>query len=205
MSEARLRPSATSNHPSKAHPAQPSPPCLLLGISVPLPQRFLRAHDINWSNDARTCPCLNRHLTSSAACSRTTDAARSAGPRWATRSVYNFPNSSWNLLEPAKAAPDHPREHDKELATWDSFEVPSANRNHVGCCPRKACLRNENPHWDPGILHGRHSMLSMKLGGCCRAALGKLRLNCFGHGQEKSASIYVRPRRVFPRIKTRRH
>ena len=45
------------------------------------------AHDSNWSNDASTCPFLNRRLTSSAACSRTTE----AGPRRETRSVYNSP------------------------------------------------------------------------------------------------------------------
>ena len=56
----------------------------VLCIALPLPRGFL----ISWSNDARTCPCLNRHLTSSAACSRTTDAARLAGPRRATRSNY---------------------------------------------------------------------------------------------------------------------
>ena len=78
MSETSLRPSPTSKRPSKAHPSAPSP-------AGPA----LRAHDIKWFNDARTCPCLNRHLTSSAACSRNTGAARSAGPRRATRSVYN--------------------------------------------------------------------------------------------------------------------
>ena len=91
-------PQPQPSNPSKAHPslfshqptqARPSPPRPVLCIALPLPRRFLRAHDINWSYDARTCPCLNRHLTSSAACSRTTDAARSAWPRRATRSVYN--------------------------------------------------------------------------------------------------------------------
>ena len=95
---AHITPSPTSDRPSKAHPSPPSPgppptnpsnSLLVLCIALPLPRGFLRAHDINWSNDTRTCPCLNRHLTSSAACSRTTDAARSAGRRRATRCVCN--------------------------------------------------------------------------------------------------------------------
>ena len=53
-------------------PPTPPHPCLSCATS---------AHDINWSNDARTCPFLNRHVTSSVACSRTTNATRSAGPR----------------------------------------------------------------------------------------------------------------------------
>ena len=56
----------------------------------------MRAHDINWSNDARTCPCLNRHLTSSAACSRTTDARLGRGGERAAFTI----NSMLVILTP---------------------------------------------------------------------------------------------------------
>ena len=90
------RPTAQPATQARASPARPV--CWLhdslLVLRIALPR-----DDINLSNDARTCPCLNRHLTSSAACSRTTDAARSAGPRRATRSGYNnFTDSRACLL-----------------------------------------------------------------------------------------------------------
>ena len=71
-----------------AQPATTQARLIPARIALPLPRGFLQAHDINWSNDARTCPCLNRHLTSSASCSRTTDAAR-AGSFTGKKSITN--------------------------------------------------------------------------------------------------------------------
>ena len=64
---------------------------LVLCIALPLPREFLR----NFSPRHRLLQ-RRQNLPEPAACSRTTDAARSAGPRRATRSVYNF--ISYTLL-----------------------------------------------------------------------------------------------------------
>ena len=94
------------------------------------------AYDINWSNDARTCPFLNRHLSSSAACSRTTNAARSAGPRRATRSVYN---TKPTYRRKTNRKPDH-----KHLNNRPRSPLPSRGRKKTN--PKKNASHGPLPH-----------------------------------------------------------